>query len=190
GGAGQDGAGALALTTLEIAVGGRDGQLARRDEVSVHGDAHGAAGDAPFGARFGEDLVQTFGLGVAADGLRAGDDQHPHARLDLAAAQDVGGGAQVREAAVGAAADEDDVDLVAGGRLARGEAHVVDGLLVRGRARLGHGGADGGARVGGGAPGGHRADGGAVQHDLLVEDRAGIGGQAQPVGGGGVIVDG
>src|SRR5690606_7141182 len=106
GGASQDGAGALALTALEIAVGGRDGQLAGRDEISVHGDAHGAAGDAPFGAGGDEDLVQTFGLGVAAHGLGAGDDQHPHARLDLAAAQDIGGGAQVGQAAVGAAADE------------------------------------------------------------------------------------
>ncbi|MHC3926908.1 hypothetical protein ACMZ4W_02013 [Brevundimonas naejangsanensis] len=164
--------------------------MAGRDEISVHGDAHGAAGDAPFGARLGEDLVQAFGFGVAADGLRTRDHQHPHARLDLAAAQDVGGGAQIGQAAVGATADEDHIDLVAGGRLSGGEAHVVDGLLVRSRTRLRHGRADGGAGVGGGAPGGHRADGGAVQHDLLVEDRAGISGQSQPVGGGGFIVGG
>src|SRR5690606_4168651 len=50
GGAGQDGACTLALAPLEIAVACGHRELPRRDEITVHGDAHGAAGQAPFGA--------------------------------------------------------------------------------------------------------------------------------------------
>src|SRR4051812_20390826 len=74
GGRGQERAAALALTTLEVTVGGADRVLAGRELVAVHGDAHGAAGFAPFGAGIGKDPVETLGLGLALHLLRARND--------------------------------------------------------------------------------------------------------------------
>ena len=80
--------------------------------------------------------------------------------------------------------------LLAGRNFACGEAHIGDGLAVGIRLRLGHGRADGRAGVRRRAPGRHRTDGRAVQHDLLVEDRARIAGQFQPFGRRRLIVGG
>src|SRR6188768_263212 len=75
GGGGEEGTPALALATLEVAVGGADRVLAGRELIAVHGDAHRAAGFTPFGACVGEDAVEAFGLGLAFHFLRARDDQ-------------------------------------------------------------------------------------------------------------------
>src|ERR1700677_1482813 len=50
GGAGEVGAGAWPLAALEIAVGGGDRPLPRCQHITAGGDAHGAAGLAPFEA--------------------------------------------------------------------------------------------------------------------------------------------
>ena len=132
-GRGQEGAPALALPPLEVAVGGRDGVLARLELVAVHGDAHRAARVAPLGARLGEDLVEPLGLGLGLDRPGAGDDQGADPG-HLAPLHDGGGVAQVGDAAVGAGADEDHVDLLAGDGGAGGEPHVGQRLLERGAA--------------------------------------------------------
>src|SRR3712207_7481856 len=54
--------------------------------------------------------VEALGDGLGADLLAAGDDQRAHGRRDLAAAQDLRRGAEVLDPAVGAGADEDDVE--------------------------------------------------------------------------------
>ncbi len=74
--------------------------------------------------------MQALRLGVAPHGLGTRHHQHPQTGLDLAAAQHLGGGAQIGQTAVGAGADEDHVHRLAGRRLAGGEAHIGDGLAV------------------------------------------------------------
>src|SRR3546814_14617365 len=59
---GQEGARALALAALEVAIAGRDRELPRADQIAVHGDAHGTAGHAPLGAGRAHDRVDAFVL--------------------------------------------------------------------------------------------------------------------------------
>ena len=134
-----------------------------------------------------EDLVEALGLGGGLHLHRAGDDQGPHPGGDVAAPQHVGGGPEVFEAAVGARAEEDGVD----GDVADGgaglEAHVLQGPGggVAG-VRLGEGVGVGDRLVdaddlaGVGAPGDVGAQLGGVDHDLLVEGGAVVGGQRAP----------
>ena len=97
-------------------------------------EAHGAAGLAPLEAGGLEDGVEAFGFGLALDGLRAGDDHGADLGGDVVALDDLGGGAQVFDAAVGAGAEEDGVDLDLGDGRAGLEAHVLvgagEGFLV------------------------------------------------------------
>src|SRR3954468_22511474 len=82
--AGQKGAAARALPTLEVAVAGADRVLAGLDLIAVHGDAHRATGLTPLGARVQEDPIQPLGLGLLLHALRPWDDHGPHAARDLA----------------------------------------------------------------------------------------------------------
>src|SRR5215471_15120154 len=174
GGAHEMRAGALALAPLEIAVGGGGDALALARSVAVHSHAHGAAWIAPLEPRRREDLVQPLGLRGLLDESRAGDDPC----LDHRAPPLCDGGrrAQILEAAVGARADEDAVDLDLGQRRARAEAHVVDGAphgLTSRRVRLargiGHAPRNGQRVLGTGAPRHGGQDVGAVERDFLVE---------------------
>ena len=63
------------------------------------------------------------------DGLRAGDDHGADGGGDVMAADDCGGGAEVFDAAVGAGAEEDGVDLDVFDGRAGLEAHVFEGAL-------------------------------------------------------------
>ena len=89
----------------------RGAALARLQPVVVHGEAHRAAGLAPFEAGVEEDVVEALGLGLRLD-HRARHDQGRDVRRHLCRpSHDCGGGAQVLDAAVGAGADEHPVDL-------------------------------------------------------------------------------
>ena len=57
-----------------------------------------------------EDAIETFGDGLVADFFATGDDEGLDVLGDLSSLEDGGGGAKVFDAAVGAGADEDDVD--------------------------------------------------------------------------------
>ena len=72
---------------------------------------------------------QALALGLGLDLLGAGDDEHPQPSATCRPLQHGGRRAQVLDPAVGARADEDDVDRLAGDRLAGLEAHVVEGAL-------------------------------------------------------------
>ena len=78
-------------------------------------------------------------IGLALDFLRAGHHHHADLRIDLAALEQAGGDAQIGDARVGAASDEDHVDGMAEERLAAFEAHVAqrlgDGIALH---RVGH----------------------------------------------------
>src|SRR6516164_4219699 len=84
-------ASARALAAFEVAVRGGRAALARLESVRVHREAHREA-------RFGEDLVEAFALGLRLHETRA---RHDHREADVrrhAAAQllhDVSGGAQI-----------------------------------------------------------------------------------------------
>ncbi len=90
-----------------------------------------------------------------------------------------GGGAQILDAAIGAGADEDAVDLHIGQRRARLQTHIGErafdtGALVAHRAIVAGSGTLAGDRqrlFGRGAPGDHRRDVGGVERDLDVELR-------------------
>src|SRR5437763_188032 len=125
----QEGARALTLASLEVAVARADGVFARTDLVTIHGKAHTAARLAPLGAGGFEDFVQALLLGLALDLLRAGHDQHARARVDRAAFKQAGRHTQVADARVGARADEDDVDGLAKQRLVRFQVHVRQGIV-------------------------------------------------------------
>src|ERR1700754_2132 len=101
---------ALALPSLEVAVGGGRGALAGAESVRVHAQAHGTTREPPFGAGVGENLVETLGLGGLTHLVRAGDDQHAYALVDPASLDDLGRGAQILEASVGARTHEHHVD--------------------------------------------------------------------------------
>ena len=113
------GAAALALAALEVAVGRRRAALPRRQLVGVHAQAHRAAGVAPFGAEVAEDLVEPLGLGLQPDAGASRGRPARARRRPCAAADDLGGRAQVLDPAVGAGADEDRVDRDLAQRRAR-----------------------------------------------------------------------
>ena len=110
GGGDEVGATAPALATLEVPVRGRGAALAHGELVGVHGQAHRAARLAPLEAGGEEDLVEPLGLGLGLHAVRAGHDEGPHARADVAAVEHRGGGPEVLDARVGARPDEDGVD--------------------------------------------------------------------------------
>jgi hypothetical protein len=168
GGAHEVGAAARALAAFEVAVAGGGAALAGLQAVGIHGQAHGAAGFAPFKACGLEDLVQAFALGLFLDQARAG---YHHGQLDVfghLAAQllDHGGGfAHVFDAAVGARADEHLVDEDVVDRLAGLQAHVGQGALhgaalvgVFFLVGVGHAGVHAQHHFGRGAPGDLRHD--------------------------------
>src|SRR6516162_11294789 len=122
----EQGAGTGSLAALEIAVAGADGVLATPDHIAVHAKAHGAARLAPLGAGLEEHAVEPFRLGGTLHLLRAGDDQHGESARDASPAQHGRRGAQIRQTAVGAAADEHDIHRLILDRLTGGEAHVLE----------------------------------------------------------------
>src|ERR1700675_3728271 len=61
------GAALVTLAALEIPVGGRGAALAGLELVGIHGEAHRAAGLAPFEAGLEEYFVEPFGLGLLFD---------------------------------------------------------------------------------------------------------------------------
>ena len=126
-------------------------------------------------------------LGLALHLVAARDDHQPHAVGDVPVLEDGRREAQVADPAVGAAADEHDVDLLAEDRLAGLEVHVLQRVLERpplGRVGLvvGRGDAlrdrDAHARVR--AVGDHRLEGVRVDRDRLVEGGAVVGRQRPP----------
>src|SRR4051812_12841609 len=93
------GAAAGALPAFEVAVAGAGRALAGGELVGVHRQAHAAPRLPPLGAGLGEDPVEPLGLGLVADLLAPRDDQGADAGGDLAAVEDLGGGAEVLDPA-------------------------------------------------------------------------------------------
>ena len=87
------------------------------------------ASGAPVGAGFSEDFVEPFGFGELLDHGGGGHDHHADRVGDFMAFHDVGCGAQVFDAGIGAGAEEDrvDFDVPQGG--AGGKAHVGEGFF-------------------------------------------------------------
>ncbi len=73
-----------------------------------------------------EDLVEAFALGLLLDLLRAGNDHGADGGGDVVAADDLGGGAEVFDAGVGAGAEEDGVELDVFDLRAGLEVHVLE----------------------------------------------------------------
>jgi len=111
---------------LEVAVRGRGAALAGLKFVRVHGEAHRAAGLAPLEAGGEEDFVEPLRLGLRLNEAGTRHDHGVDALIDLAALRDPGCGAQVLDAAVGARANEDAVDLDVGDLLATLQPHIVE----------------------------------------------------------------
>ena len=116
----------VAHAALEVAVGGGERHLAVAERALVDAEAGAAAGVHDHGAR--PHQVEDVALveRLLEDAAGGGEDEHAGALRHLLAAQDVRGGGDVVEAAVGAGADDDLVDLRAGDRVDR--LHVVHGV--------------------------------------------------------------
>src|SRR5215467_10355456 len=110
--AGEEGAAAGSLTTLEIPVRGAHRILAWLKTIPVHRDAHRASRLAPFGTRLAKNSVETLSLGLPFHLLGAGDNEGANAARELAALHRLRGHSQIGEPPVGAAADENEVDGV------------------------------------------------------------------------------
>src|SRR5690242_6079248 len=78
---------ALTLPPLEIAVACRNAIFAWLQLIAVHRDTHGTTGLAPVRSRFFEDAVQTLGLRLLFDLLRAGHYHHAYLRVHSPAFQ-------------------------------------------------------------------------------------------------------
>src|SRR4051812_2480112 len=122
---------ALALASLEVAVGGGRAAFTRLEGVGVHAQAHGAPGPTPLGAGVLEDRVQPFLLRLQPDADGAGHHEEAGVLVDLAALEDLRRRAEVLDPAVGARPDEDGVDLDVPHRGAGLEPHVLQRLLGR-----------------------------------------------------------
>src|SRR6266516_326619 len=93
-------ASALTLPAFEVAVRRRRTALARRQDVRIHAQTHGAPGPAPFETGSLEDGAQPLLLSLALHLRRAGDDNRLHAFGDPASRDDLRGGPQVFDARV------------------------------------------------------------------------------------------
>ena len=107
----RDACGRRSLAALEVAIRGRGAAFAGLKPVGVHREAHRAAGLAPFEARRLEDASSPSASACCFDEAGARHDHGVDARRDLPALDHRGGGAQILDAAIGAGADEDAVDL-------------------------------------------------------------------------------
>src|SRR4051794_30736681 len=93
---------AKTLAAFEIAVRGRGAALARRELVGIHCKAHRAAGLAPIETGAFKNLVEPFGFGLHLYQARARHDHRVDAVMHVPAFDDLCGGAQILDAAVGA----------------------------------------------------------------------------------------
>src|SRR5215210_1642923 len=121
---------ALALAPLEVAVAGRGAPLTRLQYVGVHAQAHRAPRVAPVEAGLGEDIGESFFLGLLLDAHRTRDDHGPDSFLDLVALEDAGGGAQVLDAGVGTRPEKYSVNLYVSDPSPRLQSHVLERPLV------------------------------------------------------------
>ena len=104
--------------------------------IRIHRETHGATSGAPFESGFFEDLIDPFLLALDRGDLRSGNGDGFDAGSDFLALEVFGGLAEVREAAIGAGADEGDIDGDALDRSSGRELHVSerfhdDGLFFR-----------------------------------------------------------
>jgi len=79
------------LTPFKVAVGGGGAALSRLQDVGVHAQTHGAAGDPPVETCLYKDLVQTLVLGFFLDLGRARHDHGVDIVVDLLALDHLGG---------------------------------------------------------------------------------------------------
>src|SRR5215210_671704 len=172
---------ALALASLEVAIAGRGAPLARLQNVGVHAEAHRAPRVAPVKACLGEDIGESFFLGLLLDAHRTRDDHGPDSFLDLLALYDAGGGAQVLDAGVGTRPEKDRVDLDLPDESAGFEGHVLERPLVALVLRLGDLAVERDGLCRGRAPGDVGNQVLRLDNDLLVELGALVGRKLLPL---------
>jgi hypothetical protein len=90
---------AASLPALEVAVARRRAPLARAERIRIHPEAHRAPRLAPLDARVAENPVEPSLSAARLTACEPGHDERAHRRVDVVAAQDGGGGAQVLDAA-------------------------------------------------------------------------------------------
>ena len=97
------------LAAFEIAVAGTDSVLPRQQRIAIHPQAHATARKTPLAAGRFDHLVQAFSFGLATDAFRAGYHHQPDAFGYFAPSQQRGCLAQVRQAAIRTAPNEDHI---------------------------------------------------------------------------------
>src|SRR3954451_4200093 len=95
------------LPSYEIPIRSGSTSFAGRHFIRIHRKAHRTAGLAPLESGGDEDAVEPLGLGLALDQAAPRHDQRTHAVSDMPAVRDGGGGAQILDPRIGAAADKD-----------------------------------------------------------------------------------
>mmetsp|Transcript_27361 Transcript_27361/g.58773 ORF Transcript_27361/g.58773 Transcript_27361/m.58773 type:complete len:430 (+) Transcript_27361:1081-2370(+) len=125
----------VTLPALEVSVGSGCAAFLRLELVGVHGEAHAAPRLAPVESRVHEDFVESLQLGLAFDQSGPRDDHGVHSLRDLTSDGHGGDLANVLDATVGAAPDEDLLDRRALDGRAPLQADVLqrtcDGRLTR-----------------------------------------------------------
>src|SRR5260370_14886344 len=109
-GTAQMGASACTLGAFKVAVAGGSATLGRGENIGVHAQAHGASRFAPLKTSRAENGIQTLAFGGLLHHLRAGHNHGAHMRINFVSAQHAGGGAQIFNTSIGAAADAAAID--------------------------------------------------------------------------------
>ena len=122
-------ASAPSLAALKVAVAGRSATLARRKNIWVHAQAHGAAWLAPFETSRAENEIEALGFSLFLHGLRAWNHHRANLCRNLVSVSDASCCAQIFDTPIGARANENAVNCDCFKRRASFQAHIFKRAL-------------------------------------------------------------
>src|SRR3954467_4248049 len=122
-------AAAASLPSFEVAIACRGAAFARKQNVRIHSQTHGAPRLTPFKPRFREDAMQSFFFSIPFHGLRARNDHGADISMHVISLNNARGSAQIFQARIRARSNEDTADADVFHGLARFQGHVLERLL-------------------------------------------------------------
>src|SRR6185312_2510553 len=181
-------AASAALAAFEVAVRCGSATFAGGENIRVHAETHRAAGFAPLEAGGLEYRVEAFFFSLALDRLRTGNDHGADRCRDVITVDNLGGGAEVFDTAIGAGTKEHRVDLDVFYLRVRLQTHVFESAfetlaigLVGGALERRHLAVDGRNHTRRRAPGDAGCKRCSVDGEFAIERGAFIGDECSPV---------